>query len=105
MLSYLLSHEFLRKVVEIFYAYKFLDSLSQCCKHFAIISKSEEKALERPEIDHLLGYYRMEGIHNEVFYYKQKTARHNEFAVTHPTGLNTQFSPIFLNFYQVSIVF
>ena len=80
---------------------KFLESLKSCCKHFSIITIPEDDALVSAEIDHLLGYYKIEGIHNDVFYYRQQTVRHNIFDDTDPIGLEITFVPVFLYVYQV----
>ena len=80
---------------------KFLESLKRCCKHFSIITIPEDDALVSAEIDHLLGYYKHEGIHNDVFYYRQQTVRHNMFDDTDPIGLEITFVHVFLYVYQV----
>ena len=54
----------------------------------------------RKEIDHLLGYYNLQGIYNEVFYYSQQTVRHNVFEGG-TTGSEYKFIPVFLHVYQV----
>ena len=82
--------------------FAFSDSLNSCCKHFSIISKiDEDSSFTTTEVDHLLGYYRIEGVHNDVFYYQQKTIRHNIFEKTEPKGLNIKFVPVLLNVYLV----
>ena len=76
------------------------DSLHTCCKHFAMIFNDDENSSPRPEVDHLLGHYILEGLFNDVFYYGQKTARHNIFK-NNGTELPPKFNPIFLKVYQV----
>ena len=80
---------------------KFLESLNRCCKNFAIINISKGDSFISAEIDHLLGYYKIEGIRNDVFYYRQQTVRHNVFDHSDPLGLEITFVPVFLNVYQV----
>ena len=51
-------------------------------------------------LDHLLGYYKMEGVYNQVFSYNQKTLRHNIF-VDGNGILPPELIPVFLTMYQV----
>ena len=51
-------------------------------------------------LDHLLGYYKMEGVYNQVFSYNQKTLRHNKF-VEGNSILPPKMIPVFLKMYQV----
>ena len=55
---------------------------------------------EWTELDHLLGYYKMEGVYNQVFSYNQKTLRHNIF-VDGNGILPPELIPVFLKMYQV----
>ena len=55
---------------------------------------------EWTELDHLLGYYKMEGVYNQVFSYNQKTLRHNIF-VDGNGILPPEMIPVFLKMYQV----
>ena len=58
---------------------------------------------EWTELDHLLGYYKMEGVYNQVFSYNQKTLRHNIF-VDGNGILPPELIPVFLKMYQVIIM-
>ena len=51
-------------------------------------------------LDHLLGYYKMEGVYNQVFSYNQKTLRHNKFVEGNGI-LPPKMIPVFLKMYQV----
>ena len=79
----------------------FVESLNRCCKYFSIITIPEDGSFISAEIDHLSGYYKIEGIRNDVFYYRQQTVRHNVFDHSDPLGLEITFVPVFLNVYQV----
>ena len=55
---------------------------------------------EWTELDHLLGYYKMEGVYNQVFSYNQKTLRHNKFFEGNSI-FPPKMIPVFLKMYQV----
>ena len=52
------------------------------------------------EIEHLLGYYSIAGMYNDVFYFKQQNVRYNVFEGGEG-GSQHKFIPIFLYIYQV----
>ena len=65
-----------------------------------MILETSEDSTPIAEVDHLLGYYRNEGIYNDVFYYNQQTVRHNVFE---DDAMESQhkFIPVLLKVYQV----
>ena len=65
-----------------------------------MILEMDEDSSQTAEIDHLLGYYRIEGIYNDVFYYNQQTVRHNVFE-DDATQSQHKFIPVLLRVYQV----
>ena len=77
-----------------------IDSLEKCCQHIAMVLDTGFEDSEWTELDHLLGYYKMEEIYNQVFSYNQKTLRHNIFVEGNGI-LPPKMIPVFLKMYQV----
>ena len=77
-----------------------IDSLEKCCQHIAMVLDTGFEDSEWTELDHLLGYYKMEGLYNQVFSYKQKTLRHNIFLEGNGS-FPPKMIPVFLKIYQV----
>ena len=62
--------------------------------------KNKTSQIQSAEIDHLLGYYMLEGVFNDVFYYTQQTTRHNVFE-DGDKGTQHKFIPVGLYVFQV----
>ena len=80
--------------------YLLIESLDKCCQHIAMVVGNGVEDSEWTGLDHLLGYYKMEGVYNQVFSYNQKTLRHNIF-VDGNGILPPEMIPVFLKMYQV----